>query len=198
MRARTWFVFLLVGCGGAAAPVDQMPVSDLEPGAQDASVEETLAPPTSYYRVEATFDDGRHMVLGRDVSDRPGIYAFGSTHIAPAVSFAMTDTVYSPYAIVTFNLGIVVGSAEYPVQCPGPGTWQFGTGSPPEMDLFANNLQFRSRLEGAQGTFEVTEWSVTPGETVAGRVRGRLVFDGVTAHWADVEAEFRFVLPERS
>jgi hypothetical protein len=196
----------VAACGaGGGSGLDAPGVPDVAPGDADEETaadlpgdEATTGAPTSYYRIEATFDDGRQMVLGRDVTDRPGIYAFGSTHIAPAVSFAMTDTVYDPYSIVTFNLGIVVGSQQYPVQCDGTGTWSFGTALPPELDLYANNLQFRSRLPGSQGTFEVLRWSVKEGETVEGRVKGRLQFDGVTPHWADVEAEFRFVLPPPS
>lgn len=190
------------GGGGEGGPADLAP-ADPVPQA-DASVETDLAGEEgakageSFYRVEALFDDGRQMTFGRDLAGRPGVYAFGSTHIAPAVSFAMTDTLYDPYVTVTFNLGIVVGSELYPVQCPGTGAYAFGTGLPPEMDLHANNLQFRSRLPDSQGTFEVTQWSATEGGVVAGRVRGRLDFIGEAAHWADVDAEFRFVLPPRA
>jgi len=189
-------LMLCWACKGAAGHPDLVQDIAVEQDYTDA--EEVSVGPRSFYRLEVTYDDGKHVILGRDLTDRPSIYAFGSTHIAPAVSFAMTDTVYDPYVIVTFNLGIVVGSMDHPVQCPGPGIYKFGTGSPPEMDLFANNLQFRSRLPGAEGTFEVTRWSVTTGDTVAGHVKGRLVFDGATPHWADVDAEFQFELPERS
>lgn len=187
---------LTLGCG-AGTPSRDVLSEDLatDPGVQ----EDVPVPPPTYYHLEAHFWDGSDLFLDRDLSgkDPSTIYAFGSTHIAPAVSLAMTDTLYEPYAIVTINLGIVVGSDQYPVQCDQTGTYPFGSVHPPAVELYAKGLQYRSSLSKAQGSLEVTNWTTVPGEVFEGTFAGRLLFQtGQPDKFVDVKGSFLFTLPE--
>ena len=79
----------------------------------------------SVYRMTVTVDD-EVLTLDRDLTGKAQYFAFGSTHIAPAVSLAVTDSVTFPRTMtVNINFGIVVGSDTFPVQTTGAGAWPF-------------------------------------------------------------------------
>ncbi|MBL6974661.1 MAG: hypothetical protein ISR64_02925 [Deltaproteobacteria bacterium] len=197
MKRLAWILVLaLAACGGGTNGEDAGPT---DPGTDGMPQEEIQAAPSTFYHLEATFWDGSDLVLDRDLSDKnpTTIFAFGSTHIAPAVSLAMTDTLYEPYAIVTLNLGIVVGSTEHPVQCDKAGSYDFGGDTPPAVDLYAGGLQYRSGVSGATGALEVTRWTTLPGDVFVGSFEGRLLFQtGQPDKYVDVKGSFQFTLPE--
>jgi len=183
-------------CSGSGAAPD---IPTVDPGIPDLTADETAAEPTSHYVLEATLWDGSDLVLERDLSgkDPSSIYAFGSTHIAPAVSLAMTDTIYDPYAIVTINIGVVVGSVDHPIQCGETGIYPFGSDSPPAIEVFYKNIQYESGVDGSVGSLTVTNWTTLPGVVFEGKFEGRLMLDtGQPDKYADVSGSFRFTLPE--
>ncbi|NOZ00998.1 MAG: hypothetical protein GXP54_03810 [Deltaproteobacteria bacterium] len=191
-----FFLALMLGCAGVSAPNDVG-----QDGAEDAgrAAEDVSEAPTTFYHLEAQFWDGKKFDVDRDLShkDPSIIFAFGSTHIAPAVSLAMTDDVYDPYFVLTINIGVVKGSAAFPVQCPGPGEYSFGGELPPAVDLFANDLQFSSTSPGSHGALVVTKWTAETGEIFEGNFEGRLGFvTGQPDKYADVKGTFFFTLPE--
>ena len=68
--------------------------------------------------------DGNEVKVDRDLTGLGQYFAFGSTHIAPAVSFGMTDSIQFPRTMTnTLNFGIVVPSEEHPIQTPSTGTY---------------------------------------------------------------------------
>ena len=133
----------------------------------------------------------------RDITEKPNAFSFGSTHIAPAVSFAISEDLTFPATMtLTLNFGIVFGSDRYPVQCDGAKTYDFSS-SPPEVDVTIG-LRYRSTIPGASGSVIVTEWSNTTGGIMRGTFKGRLLQDTEKPdkRWADVEGEFQLIVPE--
>jgi hypothetical protein len=137
------------------------------------------------------------LTLDRDLDGSTQRFAFGSTHIGPAVSLAVTDSVTYPRTMtVNINFGIVVGSETYPIQTTGPGAYPFG-GPPPEIGVFVRGLQYRSSLPGATGDLTVSDWSLETGGTVSGTFAGTLLAEGPSGASLTVEGRFHFTLPER-
>ncbi len=151
----------------------------------------------SVYRLETTFNDAP-LVLDRDLSGNGQYFAFGSTHIAPAVSFAMTDSVTFPRTMaVTLNFGIVFPSETLPIQTDSARVYNFSA-SPPNVDVFVGGLQYSSKEPGATGQIDITAWSTETGEPVSGTFSGTLVAEGPTGRTLPVSGTFYFTLPEKN
>ena len=169
----------------------------------------------SYYKITVTLPHGEELVFDRDLTGDETVFSFGSTHIAPAISFAMTDTIYIPdYAILTLNFGIIQGSGEYPVQCDGPGEYTFYPAEsparkpgapptearepgPPEIIFFFDNNTYTSVVEGATGIIKVTDWSKYEGDLFAGTIEGTLYEQSLELEGESLEISgfFHFILP---
>ena len=156
----------------------------------------------SVYHLTLLPKDMDPITLDRDLTGREGTYfAFGSTHIAPAVSLAISDNVVAPRTIYfTLNFGIVVPSDAYPIDVTGPGTYPFTAATipaPPEVELTISGLEYRSHIAGSTGSIVITAWSTTPGDVVSGTVSGHVLQDTtlVDKRWVDVDGWFHFVLP---
>lgn len=193
MRAASWCVaaLALVACGDSDGGAD---------GAADVAEEtsETIdLTGKSVYHLEFSVDDEPY-VVDRDLTGLDQYFAFGSTHIAPAVSFGMTDSIQFPRTMtIGINFGIVVPSADHPIQTEGTGTHPFSA-EPPSVELFVKGLQYRSTLPGASGSIEITSWGVEEGETVAGTFAGTIIAEGPTGRTIDLSGSFHFTLPARN
>jgi hypothetical protein len=152
----------------------------------------------SYYTMKIKTELGQEYDFVRDITEKPNAFSFGSTHIAPAVSFAISEDLTFPATMtLTLNFGIVFGSDRFPIQCDGPKTYLFSS-DPPEVDVTIG-LRYRSTVPGASGSVIVTEWANQTGGIMRGTYKGRLLqkTDLPAKRWADVEGEFQFTLPEK-
>ena len=189
---RFWFGFATVllfagGCGDGGSTSDV--IADLAETTEDLTGR-------SVYRLTITQDD-EVVPLDRDLTGDAKYFSFGSTHIAPAVSFAVTDSVTFPRTItVNLNFGIVVGSDQHPVQTSGARKYAFGA-NPPAVDVNYRGLQYSSAQPGATGNIIISQWSVETGGAVAGTVAGTLVAEGPSGRTIDVAGDFHFTLPAR-
>lgn len=195
-RASLWLVpsvvaaSILPGCGDDSAnPGD---TADTSP---EAEVEDLTG--RSLYRLE-TEVNGTPITLERELTGSAQYFAFGSTHIAPAVSFAMTDSVTFPRTMtVNLNFGIVIGSDTLSVHTTEAKPYPFSA-SPPEVKVFVAGLQYSSKEPGATGQLDVTQWSTETGEPVAGTFSGTLVAEGNASRTLPVSGSFYFTLPEKN
>ena len=182
-----WLVSIVLGCGGAGGTSPDGDAAEVSSDAPDLTGK-------SFYHMEFSLA-GEPYVLDRDLTGQDQYFAFGSTHIAPAVSFGMTDSIQYPRTMsIGINFGIVVASGDHPLQTEGVGAHPFAS-EPPSVDLFVQGLQYRSTLAGATGTFDITAWGVATGDTVAGTFQGTLLSEGATGKTIDVSGSFHFVLP---
>ena len=96
---------------------------------------------------------------------------------------------------VTINFGIVIGSDQFPVQSDAAGEYPFSA-APPEIDVIIG-LRYRSTIPGSAGTVIITEYSNQTDGIMSGTFKGRILQETTKEDkkWADVEGEFRFVLP---
>lgn len=192
-----WIVLALFSLALAPACGDSGPAGDSD--AADATgtsdVDELLG--KSVYRLETTFND-QPIVLDRDLTGGSQYFAFGSTHIAPAVSFAMTDSVTFPRTMsITLNFGIVVPSDTLPVQTDSARAYAFSA-SPPAVKVSIGGLQYSSQVQGATGQIDVTRWSTESGAPVAGTFSGTLVAEGASDRTLPVAGTFYFTLPAKN
>ncbi|HRE91204.1 MAG TPA: hypothetical protein PK095_18945 [Myxococcota bacterium] len=179
----------LWGCGDDAKPSD---TADTSP---EAEVEDLTG--RSLYRLE-TEVNGTPITLERELTGSTQYFAFGSTHIAPAVSFAMTDSVTFPRTMtVNLNFGIVIGSDTLSVHTTEAKLYAFSA-SPPEVKVFVAGLQYSSKEPGATGEIDITQWSTETGEPVAGTFSGTLVAEGNASRTLPVSGSFFFTLPEQN
>lgn len=197
------FLVMWIGCGQSKQDPD-IPSAFQETIEQDQlSVSDEMAnTKLTFYHLKITFFDGERWEIDRDLSDKDPyvIYSFGSTHIAPAVSLMLHDTVYEPnFLIFVLNIGIVIGSGEHPVQCPSEGDYPFSE-FPPSIRVEAKNMKFESTVKGATGHIKVTKWTTQPGEVFEGEFKGRLLFDTPMSEkpWIEVTGIFHLTLPEIS
>jgi len=197
-------LLLLVSLCLALACGDDGPVTpgDDADGGGDAmgDVQDGTAPPfgddVSWYQMTIVTAAGDTFELAHELDPAQHI-SFGSTHIAPAVSLAVTHTQIMPsYLVVTVNPGIIVGSTDHPVQCDQAGEYPFGA-SPPEVQANVQGIQYGSREEGASGAVVVTEWTAVTGQVFAGTFEGRIVqeTDKINKLWLDVQGTFHVLLP---
>ena len=161
----------------------------------------------SYYRLELAVTGGLAQVYQRQLDDKPSALAFGSAHIAPAVSLAIEDDFPNPFAVVTINFGFVVGSNDHPVTIDDVGSPSFGTGAPnapPGVKIQMTDQgvprTFVSWETGASGRFVVTSWGIQLGDVVEGTIEGTLVDEQSVAKGEPVTATlsgtFRLIMPE--
>ena len=198
---------LLVHCGGSSETTPTEP--------EDAGVVDTTPPPQSCvdkagscYSVQIVTPSGLVQVYERDLDDRPWVIAFGSSHIAPAVSLAIEDTWDKPYTVVTFNLGFTVGSNDYDVTIEDQGVWDWGTGSvnaPPGFKIyFKDNGKPRTMVsweDGSSGKYLIPKWGTETGQVIEGKIEGTLVDENSVGketglETGSVEGHFRLILPE--
>lgn len=193
-----WLISTLLAVFGGAPFVacgDETPASDTTDTSPEAEVEDLTG--RSLYRLE-TEVNGTPITLERELTGSSQYFAFGSTHIAPAVSFAMTDSVTFPRTMtVNLNFGIVIGSDTLSVHTAEAKVYPFSA-SPPEVKVFVAGLQYSSKEAGASGQLDVTQWSTETGEPVAGTFSGTLVAEGNASRTLPVSGSFYFTLPEKN
>lgn len=151
----------------------------------------------SYYRIVIDTEFEEPITVERDITDSKNNFAFGSTHIAPAISFAVSENLVFPATLsINFNFGIVLGSNTYPVQCDQAGDYQFG-GAPPEIDI-TKGIRYVSSVPGSTGAIKITSWTRTTGEVFKGTFSGRIrqLTEKAEKRWADIEGEFQFIMPK--
>ena len=187
---RTFVVVLcLAACSDDSKQAD-VPPTEVSDGS-DADVDLTGQ---SVYALDLVVD-GNEVKVDRDLTGLGQYFAFGSTHIAPAVSFGMTDSIQFPRTMTnTINFGIVVPSEAHPIQTPSTGTYTFSA-KPPNVDIFVSGLQYRSTNAGSAGSIVIDQWGVSEGDTVSGTFQGSLVADGSTGRTISVTGRFHFTLP---
>lgn len=196
-------IMMAAGLALAACSDDKASTSETSTGSDATSTEvaDSESPDLtgkSAYHVIISTSDGDTYDLGlRDLTDQPQYFAFGSSHIAPAVSFAMTDSVTFPRTInFTLDFGIVVPSDDHPIATSGPGDYPF-TAAAPSSTVFVKGLQYRSVNTGSSGGVQVVEWSTETGGVVAGTFSGTLVADGPTGKTVDIDGYYHFILPTK-
>lgn len=155
----------------------------------------------SFYDLVVVLPSGLQQKLKGEILSETHI-AYGSTHIAPAVSLAVNVTYSTPFAIIGLNLGFVKDSNDHAITIEDVGEWAWGTGSadvPPTVSLVMqdNNIQrtFASWTPGASGSYIISQWGTEPGDIIEGTVNGKLVNDGPEAVEATITGDFRIVLP---
>lgn len=171
------------------------------PDATDAAAGEDYHPGAaplgdSGYSFTLELSTGGTFTLERDLTEEPGAFAFGSTHIAPAVSLAVQDQILDPFLFLTLNFGFVVGSAEHAVTINAPGSYFLG-GALPKVVVELPPQKFASDQPGAVGTLEITDFSVDPGGLFAGTLSATLVDETAPERYATLNGSFHFVLPPR-
>ena len=138
-----------------------------------------------------------HYPFARDLTGLGTKFAFGSTHIAPAVALAMTDTMPMPtFTVLALNFGIIIGTSDKPPATSSSGVYPF-SGFEPEITVTIQNKEFSSRVEGSEGTFDITDWTAEEGGKWAGTISGTIVqqTEKATKLRAKVEGEYEFILP---
>lgn len=217
----------LTGCAGAggadASGTDVAAVTDVAPALEVAPVMDVAAAqdkpglpgPSSYVLtldVEmgpgvacaadiqvACFESATccHYPFERDLTGLGTKFAFGSTHIAPAVALAMTDTMPMPtFTVLTLNFGIIIGTSDNPPSTSSSGVYPF-SGFEPETTVTIHNKEFSSKVEGSEGTFDITDWTAEEGGKWAGTISGTIFqqTEKATKLRARVEGQYEFILP---
>jgi hypothetical protein len=182
-------------CAGELRCID-FSCTDLNADAGPTDTADAAVPEKSYYKIKINTQLGEEFEFERDITEKPNAYSFGSTHIAPAVSLAVSEDFTFPATMtVTINFGIVIGSEKYPVQSDEAGEYPFSL-EPPEIDVIIG-LRYRSTIAGSTGSVTITEYSNQTDGIMSGTFKGRLLQQTTKEDkkWADVEGEFRFVLP---
>jgi len=136
-------------------------------------------------------------LFDRDLSELTNKFAFGSTHIAPAISLSMTDTMYTPtFTVITLNFGIIIGTADKPPATNSSGEYDF-SGFEPSVTLTMHNKEYSSLVDGSSGLFDITDWSAQEGGRWAGTVAGTILqkTDKADKLRARVEGHYDFTLP---
>lgn len=137
------------------------------------------------------------VIFTRDLTGKDNKFSFGSTHIAPAVAFTMSDNIALPFSVVTLNFGIIIGTADKPPSTPTGGEYPF-SGFEPAIRVDIKNKTFDSTIDGSEGMFNITDWTADEGGIWAGDFEGTIVqeTDKQDKLEAEVEGEFHFVLPK--
>mgnify|MGYP001155579390 CR=1 FL=1 len=183
-------------CGGEEGSAD----GELSPGGEsdsDVAGPEAVDPSQSFYTMKVSLPDGTEIPIERDLTAlRDTTFSYGSAHIAPAVAFAVTDTITWPQSVtITLDFGKIVGSAAFPIQTDGVGEYAFSD-MPPAVEVYVELIQYKS-LFGSKGQVTLTSWGQNTGDIIAGSFAGRLIQDTELEDklWIDVEGTFQFVLP---
>jgi len=204
LKRATMIVMAATALMLTACPDDSDPPVTTGPDAtSDATTGDTASETAnanrSYYRIVIDTEFEEPITVERDITDKLTNFSFGSTHIAPAQSLAVSEDLTFPATLnITFNFGIVLGSQDYPVQCDEAGSYTFGD-APPEIDI-TKGIRYVSSVPGSNGSIEITSWTRTEGEVFAGTFSGRIrqLTDNVEKRYADIEGEFHFILPAPS
>jgi len=221
-----FFLVLLVACGddGGDGGVDTVTppadtvAEDVEPAGESRG-EDTAITGETWYTITMDLETGPGVacdlseqvdclagatccryVLERDLSALAGKFAFGSTHIAPAVALAMEDHVYTPFfGIITLNFGIIIGTSDLPPACPGAGAYPF-SGFEPELKVFIQNKDFGSKIPGSEGEIVVDAWGAETGQEFAGTFTGTMLQDTTKDDKLRlvVSGVYHFVLPDKA
>ena len=152
----------------------------------------------SFYTMTVTLPDETVIEIDRDLTElRETTFSYGSAHIAPAVAFAVTDTITWPQSVtITLDFGKIVGSGSFPIQTDGTGEYLFSD-MPPAVEVYVELIQYKSLFDGAEGHVTLTSWGQNTGDIIAGSYAGRLIQETSLEDklWIDVEGTFHFVLP---
>jgi hypothetical protein len=202
---------MVLGCGSELTPAlfDTAQPADTTPEVQDTTPPKPQCDQgaNSCYFVQVVTPSGLVQEFVQNLDDRPWVIAYGSSHIAPAVSLAIEDTWTQPYTIITFNFGFVVGSNDYAVTISEEGVWKWGSdaiNAPPGFKIYLKDdgkpRTLVSWKKGASGNFLVTRWGTSPGDIIEAQIEGTLVdeIDGPDgkAVTASISGKIRLILPE--
>ncbi len=137
------------------------------------------------------------VIFTRDLTGKDNKFSFGSTHIAPAVAFTMSDNIALPFSVVTLNFGIIIGTADKPPSTPTSGEYPF-SGFEPAIRVDIKNKTFDSTIDGSEGMFNITDWTADEDGIWAGDFAGVIVQETEKPDKlrAEVEGEFHFILPK--
>ncbi len=214
LRIALSFSVLALACGGATDGAPTTGPTDTV--AAEAGAVETLSTDVtgtdtgiqaggSYYEVQIKTTKIQQ-TYKRTLDEKSQSVAFGSTHIAPAVSLAVEDTLVTPFAIIGFNFGFVVGSSDHPITITGEGVWDWAQGktnAPPGFKILLKDggpqRTYVSWLQGAKGSYVIERWGKEEGDVVEASFNGTLVAD-VTPFdptlTATVKGVLRVILPK--
>lgn len=214
MNALRFSVFFLslslaqLGCASGGSNNAEEDTTD--PGGPDVSddIDPGLQKGGSYYSLIVVLPSGLQQKFEKSLDDNDTALAFGSSHIAPAVSLAIEDTFTDPYATVTFNFGFVVGSNDFAVTIEEEGKWGWGkaeNNAPPgfkiELKDQGKPRRLVSWIDGAEGDYLITKWGTEEGGIVQGRIKGILADENYQGDegpiTGTIDGEFRLILPER-
>jgi hypothetical protein len=187
---------------------DAVPDAGVE---EDTGVEEDVPKQItqgSFYSLTVVLPSGLQQKYERNIDEKPDAISYGSQHIGQAVSLAINDVLYTPFASIVFNFGFVVGSNDYPLTIDGTGRWDWGSGttnSPPAFKIETKDSgiqrNYVSWLEGSEGHMDIESWGTVPGERIKGTIEGTLIAEtgnpGEAPPSAYVVGEFQFFLPTK-
>ncbi|MCB9728609.1 MAG: hypothetical protein H6744_21470 [Deltaproteobacteria bacterium] len=150
----------------------------------------------SVYSLTVTMANGdEHPFLDRELTGSDTWYSYGSAGIGTAVAFSVSDGFTSPVtAGIVLDFGKIVGSPQFPVDTPGPGTYPFDA-TPPAVEVNIALRDYKSRIAGSEGAFELTEWGTESGQVIAGSVHGTVAADSKGQPPITVDGWFHFTIP---
>lgn len=189
------------GRGPDAPPAPDADTSDAaERDTADAAGGPVFDPERSTYHLAIVAPSGKGYTLDRDITGAATAFSFGSTHIAPAVSLAVSETVTwteegQATLIIAFDFGKVVGSTEHPIHTDAPGVYPFSI-DPPGLKVQVEGLEFTSFEAAAEGQIEILEYGDETGERMAGVLGGTLAHPN--GFEITVTGDFHFILPEKA
>ncbi len=204
LLALTFLTFAACGDEGSGDTTDTGAAVEDVPDVEEPDIPKQVTQ-GSYYSFTITFPtDGVSQKYEQNIDDAPYVISYGSSHIGTAVSLAIEDTLYSPFASINFNFGFVVGSNDYPLTIDDTGRWEWGKGgknTPPSFKITAKDggiqRTFASWLPTAEGHYDIERWGNATGDLVKGTLEGTLVNDSGDPLEAKIIGEFQFFLPEK-
>lgn len=227
------YLALVLGACAAAPPATPAATDAAEVKQVDATAAETAAdssPRVQFYTAKLTFHGGPWNGFvhewERDLTQIDSVLIYGNTHLTPpAVAFAMQDHMSLPATSKTgkptlvpldfqMRFGILIEAVGFPVHTGKTGSFPISCKSPMVQVNF-DTWSYRSTCPSATGSFEIDQWSASPGGKFSGTTKGRApmyFFDSLhnddckaadTAltckaidKWVDFEASFDFVVPD--
>lgn len=173
---------------------------------QERCVTDEIQEGGSYYKLTVVLPSGLSQEFEKQLDDKSSAIAFGSSHIAPAVSLTVEDTFFKPFATVTLFFCFVVGSNDHAVTITEEGKWDWAKGeenAPPGFKIQMKD-QGLPRLmvsweDESEGSLLITKWGTSEGEIVQGKISGTIVDQNALANGkvetGTVDGEFRLILP---
>ncbi|MSQ82278.1 MAG: hypothetical protein EXR77_05075 [Myxococcales bacterium] len=226
------FVFILAACAtpppATPAATDTAQVKQVDATAVETSADTSAR--VQYYAAKLSFHGGPWNGFvhewERDLTQIDSVLIYGNTHLTPpAVAFAMQDHMSLPATSKTgkptlvpldfqLRFGILIEAVGFPVHTGKTGSFPISCKSPMVQVNF-DTWSYRSTCPSATGSFEIDQWSASPGGKFSGTTKGRApmyFFDSLhnddckaadtaltckaTDKWVDFEASFDFVVPD--